>query len=78
LLFLGFIVHGALAGTPEATWRLTVIPILFVLSLPSQFIAWSSLHTGVEVVFYMYCSIAVALAFIVQATVRNATFRANF
>src|SRR5262249_42715967 len=78
LLFLVFIVHGALAGRPEATWRPIVIPILFVLSLPSQFVAWSSLHTGVEVVFYMYCLITAALALIVQAAVRTgATFRAN-
>src|SRR5262249_18508857 len=49
LLFLAFTIHGALAGSPEATWRLGVIPILFVLSLPSQFVAWSSLHTGVDV-----------------------------
>ena len=70
LVFLGFTVHGALTGRPEATWRLAVIPLLAVLSLPSQFIAWSSLHTGIEVVFYMYCLIAAALTFIVQATVR--------
>jgi hypothetical protein len=47
-----------------------VIPILFVLSLPSQFIAWSSLPTGVEVVFYMYCLMAAAVALVVQATAR--------
>ena len=68
-LFLGFTINGALAGKPEATWRLGVIPILFVLSLPSQFIAWSTLHTGVEVVFYMYCLIAAAVALAVQAMV---------
>jgi hypothetical protein len=78
-LFLGFILHGALAGRPEATRRLAVIPILFALSLPSQFVAWSSLHTGVEVVFYTYCLIAAALAFAVQAAaMAGATFRANF
>jgi len=71
LLFLGFTVHGTLIGRPEATWRLAVIPILFVLSLPSQFLAWSSLHTGVEVVFYVYCLAAAALALVVQASVRT-------
>lgn len=70
-LFLGFTVHGALAGKPEATWRLGVIPILFVLSLPSQFVAWSTLATGIEIVFYAYCLAASALALIVQAAVRN-------
>jgi hypothetical protein len=70
LLFLGFTVRGGLAGRPEATSRLTVIPILFVLSLPSQFLAWSSLATGVEVVFYMYCLIAAAVALAVQALCR--------
>jgi hypothetical protein len=70
LLFVGFILHGALAARPEAPWRLAVIPILFVLSLPSQFIAWSSLPTGVEVVFYMYCLMAAAVALVVQATAR--------
>jgi hypothetical protein len=70
LLFLGFTVHGRLAGRPEATRRLAVIPILFVLSLPSQFIAWSNLHTGVEIVFYMYCLIAAAVALAVQALFR--------
>jgi hypothetical protein len=69
LLFLGFTLHGALAGRPEATWRLAVIPLLAVLSLPSQFIAWSSLHTGVEIVFYMYCLMAAAVALAIQATV---------
>jgi len=72
LLFLGFTIHGILVGKPEATWRLAVIPILFVLSLPSQFLAWSSLHTGVEVVFYMYCLIGAALALVVQAMARAA------
>ncbi|MBV8753805.1 MAG: hypothetical protein JO328_13175 [Hyphomicrobiales bacterium] len=71
VLFLGFIINGALAGKPEVTWRLGVIPILFVLSIPSQFIAWSSLHTGVEVVFYMYCLIAAAVALAVQAMMRT-------
>lgn len=70
LLFLGLTVHGALAGRPEATWRLAVIPILFVLSLPSQFLAWSNLHTGVEVVFYLYCLIAAAVALAAQALAR--------
>jgi hypothetical protein len=79
VLFLGFIVRGALARRPEATWRLAVVPILFVLSLPSQFIAWSSVHTGVEVIFYMYCLMAAALAFAVQAAAGSgATSRANF
>jgi hypothetical protein len=73
LLFLGVIVGGALAGKPEATWRLGVIPILLALSLPSQFLAWSSLHTGVEVVFYMYCLIGGTLALAVQATARAFT-----
>jgi hypothetical protein len=41
-----------------------------VLSLPSQFLAWSSLHTGVEVVFYTYCLIAAAVALAVQALCR--------
>jgi hypothetical protein len=76
LLFLGFTLHGALAGRPEATWRLAVIPILFVLSLPSQFLAWSNLATGVEVVFYMYCLMSAVVALVVQATVR-AIARAN-
>ena len=70
LLFLGFVVHGGLAGRPEATRRLAVIPVLFVLSLPSQFVAWSTLATGVEVVFYMYCLIAAAVALAVQALCR--------
>jgi hypothetical protein len=70
LLFLGFTVHGARVGRPEATWRLAVIPILFVLSLPSQFLAWSTLATGVEPVFYMYCLIAAAVALVVQALCR--------
>jgi hypothetical protein len=71
LLFLTFTAHGALTGRPEATWRLGVIPVLFVLSLPSQFLAWSSLHTGVDVVFWMYCLLAAAVALIVQATLRT-------
>jgi hypothetical protein len=70
LLFLGFTVNGGLAGRPEATWRLAVIPVMFVLSLPSQFLAWSSLHTGVEVVFYVYCLIAAAVALAAQALFR--------
>jgi hypothetical protein len=71
LLFLTFTAHGALTGRPEATWRLGVIPVLFVLSLPSQFLAWSSLHTSVDVVFWMYCLLAAAVALIVQATLRT-------
>jgi hypothetical protein len=70
LLFLAFTTHGALIGRPEATWRLAVIPLLFVLSLPSQFLAWSSLHTGIEVVFYVYCLTAGSAALIVQAMLR--------
>jgi hypothetical protein len=69
LLFAGFILHGALAGRPEATWPLAVIPILSVLSLPSQFVAWSTVATGVEIIFYMYCLMAAALAFVVEAIV---------
>jgi len=67
LLFLAFTMRGALAGMPEATWRLGVVPVLFLLSLPSQFLAWSSLHTAVDVIFWMYCLIAVAVALIMQA-----------
>jgi hypothetical protein len=67
VLFFAFTTRGALAGRPEATWRLGVIPILFVLSLPSQFLAWSSLHTGIDVVFYMYCLTAAVLALAIQA-----------
>jgi hypothetical protein len=74
-VFFGFTVHGALGGKPEATWRLGVIPILFVLSLPSQFLAWSTLPTGVEVVFYAYCLVAAVLALIVQAAVRLVDFK---
>jgi hypothetical protein len=70
LLFLGFTVHDARARRTQATWRLAVIPVLLVLSLPSQFLAWSSLHTGVEIVFYMYCLIAAAVALAVQALCR--------
>jgi len=70
LLFLAFTVNDAVTRRSEATWRLGAIPILFVLSLPSQFIAWSSLHTGVEVVFYMYCLIAAAVALAVRALCR--------
>ena len=72
LLFFAFLLRGALAGRPEATWRLGVIPVLFALSLPSQFLAWSSLHTGVDVVFWMYCLIAAAVALVVQTTLRTA------
>src|SRR5262249_51169914 len=70
VLFLSFTIHGVLAGRPEATWRLGVIPVLFVRSLPSQFRAWSRLHTGVDAVFWMSCLIAAAAALIVQATLR--------
>jgi hypothetical protein len=70
LLFLGFTVHDALARRSGARWRLGAIPILLVLSLPSQFLAWSSLHTGVEVVFYLYCLIAAAGALAAQALAR--------
>jgi hypothetical protein len=67
ILFLGFIVHGVLAGKPEAARRLGVVPILFGLSLPSQFLAWSGLHTSVDVIFWMYCLAAAGLALILQA-----------
>jgi hypothetical protein len=77
LLFLAFTACGALAGRPEAARRLAVIPILFVLSLPSQILAWSGLQTGIDVVFYMYCLAAAALAFIVQAMVRTIARRAK-
>jgi hypothetical protein len=70
LLFLAFTVHDAVARRSEATWRLGAIPILFLLSLASQFLAWSSLHTGVELVFYMYCLIAAAVALAVQGLCR--------
>jgi len=72
LLFFAFLLRGALAGRPEATWRVGVIPLLFALSLPSQFLGWSSLHTGVDVVFWMYCLIAAAAALVVQTTLRTA------
>ena len=76
LLFLAFTMRGALAGMPEATWRLGVVPVLFLLSLPSQFLAWSSLHTAVDVIFWMYCLIAVAVALIMQAMVQMIARRA--
>src|ERR1051326_7678711 len=72
LLFFAFLLRGALAGRPQATWRLGVIPLLFALSLPSQFLGWSSLHTGVDVVFWMYCLIAAGAALVVQTTLRTA------
>lgn len=71
LLFLAFTVHGVLVGRPEATWRLGVVPMLFVLSLPSQFLAWSSLHTAVDVIFWMYGLIVATVALIVQAALRT-------
>jgi hypothetical protein len=70
-LFLGFTLHDALAQRSKATWPLGAIPILFVLSLPSQFVAWSSLWTGADVVFCMYCLIGATLALAVRATVQT-------
>ena len=79
LVFLGFTVQDAFARKLKAVRPLGLTLVLFAFSLPSQFIAWSSLHTGVEVVFYMYCVIAAALAFAVQATAgTGATSSANF
>jgi hypothetical protein len=77
LIFLGFTVHGAFARGAEATRWLGPIPILFALSLPSQFLAWSSLHTGVDIVFYMYCLIGTALALVVEATLSADARRAE-
>jgi hypothetical protein len=70
LLFLGCTVQQAFARRREWAAWLYPIPILCALSLPSQFLAWSSLHTGVDVVFWMYCLLAAAVALIVHALVR--------
>jgi hypothetical protein len=71
LLFLGFTLHEAFARKAEAGQWFGPVVILSALSLPSQFVAWSSLHTGVDVVFYAYCLVAAVLALIVQAAVRS-------
>jgi hypothetical protein len=70
ILFLAFVVHGALARGSKAMSPLGILAFLCALSLPSQFLAWSSLHTGVEVVFYPYCLIAAAAALALQAALR--------
>jgi hypothetical protein len=68
--FFGFALHAAFAQRPEDAPRLGPIPILFALSMPSQFLAWSSLWTGVDVVFNAYCLAASALALIIMAVAR--------
>jgi hypothetical protein len=70
ILFLGFAVYGAFARGFEAMSRLGIFAFLFALSLPSQLLAWSSLHTGVEVVFYAYCLIAAGVALAMHTAVR--------
>lgn len=77
LLFFAFAVQGALSRKPEDRPQLGSVPILFVLSLPSQFVAWSTLPTGVDVVFWAYCLAASALALIAAAAVRGVAPRSS-
>jgi hypothetical protein len=69
LLFTAFVIHGVLTGHEHATSKLVIIPVLFLLSLPPQLVAWSNLSTSVDVIFYMYATFAVILTFIVQAAI---------
>ena len=67
LIFISFIAASARRGMSVVNRDVLIIFVFFVLSLVPLYVAWSNLSTSVDTIFFMYCSVAIVIAFLVQA-----------
>jgi hypothetical protein len=75
-LFLWFVVASAVKVPFSAAKTLGVLALFFLFSIAPPLVAWASLWTSADLIFYMYAAFALAFAFLVQAmTIR--TWRAQ-
>jgi len=66
-LFLWFVAASAVKVPFNAAKALGVLALFFLFSIAPPLVAWASLWTGADLIFYMYAAFALGVAFLVQA-----------
>jgi hypothetical protein len=66
-LFLWFVSASAAKVPFNAAKALGVLALFFLFSIAPPLVAWASLCTSADLIFYMYAAFALGLAFLVQA-----------
>jgi hypothetical protein len=66
-LFLWFVAASAVKVPFNAAKALGVLALFFLFSIAPPLVAWASLWTSADLIFYMYAAFAIGIAFFVQA-----------
>ena len=65
-VFFAFIALGTYRRTNELTRRTAIVFVLFVFSLVPLYFAWSSLHTSIDTIAFMYAGAATIFGILIQ------------
>jgi hypothetical protein len=68
-LFLWFVAASAVEVPFNAATAFGVVALFFIFSIPPPLVAWASLWTSADMIFYMYAAFALGIACLVQAAV---------
>jgi hypothetical protein len=71
VLFVVFAAAGAAKAPFDATTTFGTLALFAVFSLAPPLVAWAGLHTSIDIIFYMYATLALAVAFFVQGAARR-------
>jgi len=72
ILFLAYVAYGAASGRGDVTGRAGILLLLFLLTIPPQLVAWSSLETALDAIVYVYAAFALAIAWGLQFAISGA------
>lgn len=70
LAFAAFLIYSASKAPFRPFVGAGIVSVIFVLSLTPALVAWATPWTSVDIIFYMYSAIALAIAFAIQSAAR--------
>jgi hypothetical protein len=70
LIFISVIAASVRRGIDVVSRQVSIVFVFFILSLLPLYVAWAVLWTSVDAIFFMYCSIAIVVAFLIQSVAK--------
>jgi hypothetical protein len=70
VIFISVIVASARRQIDLINRQISIIFVFFIMSIVPLYVAWAVVWTSVDAIFFMYSSLAIVLAFVIQSAIK--------